>query len=276
MVLALRSPVYLGFDAVTLSGAVLSRGFGRRRLKAFETAPLPAGVLNPSPVSRNVLRPAELGEALSRLRARLGRTGPATLVLPEGTARLVLLDVNGESLRDYARFRLAAGLPYPLDEAVVDVLRVGSGRALAAAVRRAVVEEYEAAAAAAGFERERVDLAPFVGIAGLLGRGERSPRVHALLGESAMSLAAVDGSGLAAFRQRRRDPGPGEPERLAAEAARTARLLGNGGDFQLSVSGSGASRIGEELASSGLAVEVSSAAVDAPGGEAAWLAGLLA
>jgi hypothetical protein len=275
MVLALRSPVYLGFDAVTLSGAVLSRGFGRRRLRAFETAPLPAGVLNPSPVSRNVLRPADLAEALSHLRARLGRIGPATLVLPEGTARLVLLDVNAENLRDYARFRLSAGLPYPLDEAMVDVLRVGGGRALAAAVRRAVVEEYEAAAAAAGFERERVDLAPFVGIAGLLGR-DSAPRVHAALGETALSLAGFDAQGVAVFRQRRRDPAAGEAERLFTEASRTARLLGNGAEFRLTLSGAGASRIGQELASSGLSVEVQRPPAPAPGAEAAWLAGLLA
>jgi hypothetical protein len=80
---------------------------------------------------------------------------------------------------------------------------------------------------------------------------------------------------MAAFRQRRRDPGPGEPDRLFAEAARTARLLGNGSDFRLTVSGAGAGRIREELASSGVSVEVRPAAA-APGAEAAWLAGLLA
>src|SRR5262249_5892022 len=154
MVLALRSPVYVGFDAATLSAAVLSRGFGRRRrLRAFEAVPLSPGVLEPSAVSPNVLRPADLREALSRLRARLGRVGGAPLVLPEGPARLLRLGVDGDDVRDYARFRLAAGLPYPLEEAVVDVLRVGGGRALAAAVRRSVVEEYEAAAAGAGFAR---------------------------------------------------------------------------------------------------------------------------
>jgi hypothetical protein len=275
MVLGLRSPLYVGFDAATLSAAVLAPGLSRRRrLRAFETVPLVPGVVSPSAVSRNVLDPGELREALSRLRSRLGRTSTATLVLPEGTARLLLLDVNGDDARDYARFRLAAGLPYPLDEAVVDVLRVGNGRALAAAVRRSVVEEYEAAAASAGFVRERVDIAPLVGLAGLL-EPDRAPRVHASLGETALSLAAFDESGMAAFRQRRRDPGPGEPERLFAEAARTALLLGNGAEFRLTVSGAGAGRIGQELASSGLSVEVRPAAA-ASGAEAAWLAGLVA
>jgi hypothetical protein len=275
MVLALRPPVYVGFDATTLSAAALARGFGRRRLRVFESVALSPGVLNPSPVSPNVLRPGELREALSHLRSRLGRGGGAVLVLPEGTARLSLLEVEGNDLRDYARFRLGSGLPYPVQEAVVDVLRVGPGRALAAAVRRSIVEEYEAAAAGAGFERERVDLAPLVGVAGLLGR-DPSLTVHALLGETALSLVAFDRRGLVTYRQRRRDPTEGEGERLFAEAVRTARLLGNGNDFRLTLSGAGAAEIGRDLTASGISVEVRGLAEPAPAREAAWVAGLLA
>src|SRR5262245_57249272 len=204
MVLALRPPVYVGFDAATLSAAVLARGFGRRRLRAFESVPLPPGALVPSAVAPNVTSPSDLREALARLRSRLDGVGPAVLVLPEGTARLALLEVEGKDLRDYARFRLGSGLPYPVQEALVDVLPVGPGRVLAAAVRRSVVEEYESAAAGAGFVRDRVDLAPLVGVAGLPPR-EPSPTVHALLGERALSLAACDGRGLVSYRQRRRD-----------------------------------------------------------------------
>ncbi len=275
MVLALRPPVYVGFDATALSGAALARGFGRRRLSAFECVALPPGVLNPSPVSRNVLRPGELREALSSLRARLGRGSGAVLVLPEGAARLSLLEIEGSDLRDYARFRLGSGLPYPVQEAVVDVLKVGPGRALAGAVRRSIVEEYEAAAAGAGFVRARVDLAPLVGVAGVVER-DPSPAVHALLGDRALSLAACDGRGLVAYRQRRRDPSAGEGERLFAEAARTARLLGNGSEFRLTLSGAGARQIGRELTASGLSVEVRGPSEPAPAGEMAWVAGLLA
>jgi hypothetical protein len=275
MVLALRPPLYLGFDAMTLSAAAPARGFGRRRLRSFERVPLPPGVLSPSAVAPNVLRPDELCEGLRRLRDQLPRGGSAVLVLPEGTARLALLEVEGNDVRDYARFRLASSLPYPLAEAVVDVLRVGPGRALAAAVRRSIVEEYEAAASGAGFVSERVDLAPLVGLAGLLDR-DPSPTVHALLGETALSLAAFDRRGLVAYRQRRRDPAAGEAERLFAEAARTARLLGNGSEFRMTVSGVGASGIGRELTASGLSVEVRGPVEPPLAGESAWLAGLLA
>jgi len=129
MVFALRPPVYVGFDAASLSGAALARGFGGRRLQSFARIPLSPDVLAPSAVSRNILRPEEVRDALRRLRQQLGRGGPATLVLPDGVARLALLEVEGQDLRDYARFRLGPGLPYPLTEAVVDVLPVGPGRA---------------------------------------------------------------------------------------------------------------------------------------------------
>lgn len=274
MVLALRPPVYVGFDAASLSGAALARGFGRRRLQSFARIPLSPDAIAPSAVFRNILRPEEVRDALRRLRQQLGRGGRATVVLPDGVARLALLEVEGQDLRDYARFRLGPGLPYPLAEAVVDVLPVGPGRALAAAVRRSIVEEYEAAATAGGFTRERVDLAPLLGLAGILER-DPAPRVHALLGEAALSLAAFDTKGLAAFRQRRRDPAPGEGERLFAEAARTARLLGDGDDFRLALSGAGAGELGRELAGAGLSAETRSAE-PAGAGEAAWLVGLLA
>ncbi|HEY7514405.1 MAG TPA: hypothetical protein VIC87_08005, partial [Vicinamibacteria bacterium] len=99
MVLALRPPIYVGFDATTVSAATLARGFGRRRLGAFETVALAEGVLNTSPASSNVLRPGDLREALAQLRSRVGRGGGAVLVLPEGTARVSLLEVEGNDLR---------------------------------------------------------------------------------------------------------------------------------------------------------------------------------
>jgi len=275
MVLALRAPVYVGFDAATLSAAVPARGFGRRRLQSFERIHLSPGAIAPSAVSPNLLRPEEVRDALRRLREQLGRVGPAVLVLPDAAARLSLLDVEGDDQRDYARFRLSSGLPYPVSEALVDVLPVGPGRALAAAVRRSIVEEYEAAASAAGFVKERVDLAALVGLAGILER-DPSPRVHILLGETSISLAALDARGIVAFRQRRRDVAAGEGERLFAEAARTARILGDGDRFRLTLSGADAPTLGRELEAAGLSAETRGPVEPAGAGEAAWLAGLLA
>jgi len=279
MVLGLRPPVFVAFDAASLAGAAFARGFGGRRLQSFSRVPLEAGALLPSPANANLPRPHEVIDALRRLGDELGRTGTSVLVLPDGVARLVLFEMAGEDLRDYARFRLASSLPYPISEAVVDVLPVGGGRALAAAVRRAVVEEYEAVAAAAGFARERVDLSPLVALAGTLKR-ERDADVHAFLGEASFSLAALDARGVRIFRQRRRDPGPGEAQRLFAEALRTARA-GEGehgavDDLRLCLSGAGADALAQELAAAGRTVVTRPPGGPAGASEVAWLAGLLA
>src|SRR5262245_30583426 len=178
----LRRPPFVAFDAASLTGAAFARGFGSPRLQSLARVPLPAGAIVPSAVNANLVRPGAVADALKQLADELGRTGRSVLVLPDGVARLLLLEAAGEDLREYARFRLAGSLPFPAAEAIVDVLPVGAGRVLAAAVRRAVVEEYEAAAAEAGFPRERVDLSPLVALAGALKRG-READVHAFLGE---------------------------------------------------------------------------------------------
>jgi hypothetical protein len=277
MVLGLRPPVFVAFDAASLTGAVLTRGFGSPLVSSFARVPLAEGALRPSPASPNLLRPHDVADALKRLAEELGRSGRSVLVLPDGVARLLLLEVTGEDLQDYARFRLAGSLPYPAAEAIVDVLPVGGGRVLAAAVRRAVVEEYEAAATAAGFPRERVDLSPLVALAGALKR-ERAADVHAFLGEASLSLAALDAQGLRAFRQRRRDAAPGEAQRLFDDALRTVRAGDGEADagLRLSLSGAGAPALARELAAAGRTVVARPPDGPAAASEVAWLAGLLA
>src|SRR5207237_5951771 len=114
-------------------------------------------------------------------------------------------------------------------EAGVDVLALPGGRALASAVRRVIVEGYEAAAEAAGLELERLDLAPLAALSALA----REPRgtavsVDVILGDRALSLAAWQGGVLHVFRTRRRQSGPREPLWLGREVDRTAVLAGNG------------------------------------------------
>lgn len=184
-----------------------------------------------SPFEANLLRPDEVSEALGRVAEAIGLAGqPACVVLPDGLARLALLELPSDvAPARFARFKLMAGLPYPPEEAVVDVLELGGRRALAAAVRRSVVEGYEAALETAGIVRDRIDLAPLAALAAL-GRppaGEE-PCVDLVLGEAALSLAVRLGGVLRAFRNRRRDPSPGEAERLELEVARTAAVAGDG------------------------------------------------
>ena len=263
----------LAFDASGVSGAGFVRSWRGFRLREFARVDLPPGALTPSATGPNLQRPDSVGEALAALRRRLGGGVGTTLVLPHGVAWIALLDTPSDTdLRAFVRFRLAPSLPYPADQAIIDALVLGPGRALGAAVRRSVVAEYEEAATTAGFTRDRVDLAPLMGVAGVLRRGKG---VHVILGDVALSLAAFQGPRLAAFRTRWRDPGPGEAVRLVQEAERTALLAG--GDGAVTFAGAGAAGLVEELMATGSPARLAVAASDPPeAAAAAWLGGALA
>lgn len=221
----------VALEPSSVAGAAVSRGLGSPRIRSFARAPLPPGALSVSPFEDNVTRPDEVAAALQRVASDLGAAGARVcVVLPDGVARMALLDVPADAAADrYARFKLAGGLSYPAEEALVEVLAVGRARVVAAAVRRAVVEGYERVVQQAGLRQDRVDLAPLAATAALaLDEGDGAAAVDVILGESAVSLVArLDGS-LRAFRNRRRDPGEGEPERLYLEALRTAIVAGDG------------------------------------------------
>jgi hypothetical protein len=268
----------VAFDQSSVSGAVMAPGLGGPRLRALARVSLAPAALVPSPLEANVLRPEAVREALVRLREELG-AARATLVLPDGIARIVLLEVPADAEpRAYARYRLAQSLSYPESEAVVDVLPLGRERCLGAAVRRAIVESYESVAGEGGFVQERVQLAPLAALGGLL-RGPRraGPAVEVILGDAALSIAACDGGVLRLFRNRRRDPGPDEADRILDEAERTAAAAWNGtaATARVVVTGAGARAIVDELASRGRVAELGATLPGAeglaPAAEAAWL-----
>ena len=233
----------LAFEPSSVAGAAVSTGLGASKLRTLLRVPLSSEALVPSPFEPNIARPEEVREAVARVAAALGvSTTPACVVLPDGLARIVLLDVPSDVAPEpFARFKLLGSLPYPPQEAVVDVLAVGGGRVLAAAVRRSVVQSYEAVMEAAGVAVDRVDLAPLAALAAL-GRESPGPgtAVDLVLGEAALSLAVRRGGQLALFRNRRRDAGAGEEERLALEVERAHALAGNGGAPRIRVLGAGA------------------------------------
>lgn len=270
--------LFVGFDAGSVSAAILSRGPGRRRLKGFVRTELSPGALQPSPAGPNVVRRDEVRAALERgLEELASPRGAATLVLPDGIARLAVVEPpSGADTRDFLRFRLASSLPWPAVDAIVDFLPLDRVRAVGAAVRRGTVSEYEHLATTAGLSVQRVLLGPLVALGGLLGRG-RPPGVHAVVGDVALCLAVVRDGGLAAFRSRRRDRSEGEGARLLAEATRTARLAGDGErPVQVVVSGADAGRLRQALGSAAAL----NGGFDPPeewpdAAEAAWLGGVL-
>ncbi len=279
----LASRFLLAFDAGSVSGAEVSRGLGKPQLRAFSSVPLLPGALVPSPFDRNLLRAEEVRVALARvLRGLGGKVRRACLLLPDGVARLALVEHStNASAVEYARFRLTQGLPYPVTEAVTDLLPLGRSRSAAAAVRRSVIAEYEALAAGAGLEQERLDLTPLAALGALLRQAVGSTRtVDLILGDVAYCLAAHHGGHLKVLRQRRRDPGAGEAERLRDEAQRTAALAGSGSDLRLRVVGAGATALLTWLRRAGMAADggwpVPAGELKAEAAEAAWLGEALA
>ena len=252
------------------------------RIRGFARAALSPGALAPSALDANVASLPEVRDAVARVAAELaiGRTR-VTVVAPQGVARLLLLEVpSGVDPAEFARYRFA-DLPYPASEAVVDVLPVRGGRAVAAAVRRLVVEDYEAVVAAAGLEQERLDITSLAALAGLLNDSARDDLVlDVILGDVAFAMAAHRDGVLAALRHRRRDRREGEPERLHAEAERTAALAG-APLGRLRVVGAGARALLREWTASGLAASagweaVEGAAMPHDAAEIPWLGALLA
>jgi hypothetical protein len=276
----LRAQLVIALDASGAAGAVVAGGLGAPRLQAFAQVPLTPGAVEPSPLEPNLRRPDEVKDALSTLaRALGGRRGAVTLVLPNGVARVLLMDAPADvPARQFARYRLTPGLPYPAEEAIVDVLALPRGRILAAAVRRGVVEGYEAAAQAAGLEHERLDLAPLAALAALLREppGE-GPAVHVLLGDAAASLAAVQDGVLQAFRTRLRDTSTGEAGRLEEDADRTSALAGPGPAPRLRAVGAGAAVLARAWSEAGRAAEAGWRVQGIPGeaAEMGWLGGAL-
>jgi hypothetical protein len=220
----LGSRLFVALDAGSVSGGVVSFRLGRLKVHSYVRVPLPQGALTPSVLEPNVLNPLEVKTALLEVAGAVGADGRrACLILPDGLSRTVLLDVPpGVEPREFGRFRLTPSLPYPEREAVVDGFAVGRGRFLASAVRRSVIEGYEAVFAQAGFLQERLDLAPIAALSGILRRAAQVPGVDLILGDAAFSLAVLEAGVLRLFRHRLRDQTSGEAERLWDEVVRTA------------------------------------------------------
>jgi hypothetical protein len=271
MAARLRSRFLVALDAGSVAGTVVAPGIGSPRMGTWVRVPLPAGALRPSALEANFAEAGAVAAALAVVRQGLGaRRRGTVVVLPEGVARLALLQApKGVDIREFARFRLAQALPYPATEAVVDVLTVGRGSYLCGSVRRSIVQSYEAAAEAAGFPVDRVDVAPLVATAALKRlAGPDETGVALFLGDVALSMAGFARGKIAAFRTRLRSPGVGEAEWLVDEISRTAVLAGSPGPTRILVLGLGAPDVAESLRS--LGCEAMAAAVAPAEGGLEW------
>jgi hypothetical protein len=282
--MSLREPLVLvAFDAGSVAGARVARGLGARRLQSFAQVALAPGALVPSPHEPNLRRTDEVGAAVAQVARTLSATGARVrALLPDGIARVALLEADDGAVdpAEYARYRLAPGLPYPAREAVVQAERVGDGRVLAAVAWRTVIAEYEQALAAAGFGPASVDLTPLAALAALAEDARGATSALIVLGDAAYSLALHVGRHLRVVRSRRRDRTGGEAARLAREVERAARLAHCADPVRVRLVGAGASALAREMAAAGAEAEpgwrLDAGALPLPAAELAWLGSALA
>jgi hypothetical protein len=275
--MALGGQFVVALDAGSVCGALVSRRRGRVRVRAWARAVLAPGALEPGGLELNLVRVDEVREALSRVGRELGASGrSACLLLPAGVAKTVLLAVpSGVDRREYALFKLGARLPYAAGEAVVDGLEA-AGSWLAAVVRRGVVAQYEAAAAAVGLGQERLDVAPLAGLAGLLKHGRDAPGIDVVLGDAAVTLASRESRGWSEVSTRRRPRDTADAERLADAVERLSRRRVGGGRPRVRLVGPGAAAGAQLLRERGHLAEAGWPDLDGPpeAAEAAWLGGV--
>lgn len=112
---------------------------------------LPEGLIVPSASELNIRSVSELARLAEKALQGVGfRGGPAAVILPDLAIRAFVLQLEASSAPAELFTRVAPRLPYPRSEAVFDVWLENSSWALAAAVRRRVLRQYEQALEALG------------------------------------------------------------------------------------------------------------------------------
>jgi type IV pilus assembly protein PilM len=133
---------------------------GAVALESVSTQGLPAGVVTPSLQHANVsARDALLSALRESLAAVAGRSRDITLVIPDASTRILLLDFDTlpekpQDADSVVRFRLKKSLPFDVDTSSVSFDRQPADngvRVVAAVTPKAVLEEYESVVRDAGY-----------------------------------------------------------------------------------------------------------------------------
>jgi type IV pilus assembly protein PilM len=133
---------------------------GALSLEAVNTQNLPAGTVSPGLQHTNVTAGDALVSALRESLAPLaGRSRDITLVIPDASTRILLLDFDtlpekAQDAESVVRFRLKKSLPFDVDTSSVSFDRQPAHngvRVVAAVTPRSVLEEYESVVRDAGY-----------------------------------------------------------------------------------------------------------------------------
>ncbi|MDP9170950.1 MAG: hypothetical protein M3N54_10065 [Acidobacteriota bacterium] len=162
---------------IAADGIAMSR---TRPPASLQHVPLPEGVIAPSPVKDNVLDYDAYAHAVGQLAGRAavsrGKRRGCTLILPDNSVRVAVLDfeslpVKEEERLSLIKFRLRKTLPFDIDEAAFSYTLQKGTKVLAAIAPVEVIARYEAPFRAAGLQPGLVtssslamlDLLPFTG-----------------------------------------------------------------------------------------------------------------
>ena len=152
-----------------VSGVGLAPGTEAPTVARQASVPLPAGALVPALNAHNISDRGAVHAAVRQVLEQLGRPKRVALVVPDPVARLSIVRFDSvpakrDDLEQLVRFQVKKAAPFPIEAAHLSVvpgrkLDGGAQEFVVAVARRDVLEEYEAACAAAGAHAGVVDLA---------------------------------------------------------------------------------------------------------------------
>jgi len=252
-----RARCGIAFDSEFLLAARLRSQ--RRGGSLVETSrrDYPAGLVSVSAGEPNVRSVSSLArlaeEALHEVQCPGGKVA---VVLPDLAIRCVVLPREGKSAPSKILEQLAPRLPYASAEALVDTWEGPTGRLLAAAVRRAVLRQYEQALEAVGCRAAWVDGASLVHIPGWArqsvaesGAAPDGIRLHVQLYVEHYTVVVFRGGALVDVRVKLR--APGDADRVAEELRRLPSHYDGAECRALSIRGEGGGALATALETHG-------------------------
>jgi type IV pilus assembly protein PilM len=183
----------------------------------FAVEPLPAGAVVPALNAPNIADRGAVADAIARAVERAGGHGRAALVVPDTVAKVSLLRFEQVPSRaadflELIRWQVRKSVPFRVEDAQVTWFpgapAEGSAREVVVSLaRRDVVQEYEAAAQAAGLQAGIVDVATFNLANAVLASGAPPPGdwllVH--LATDYLTLVILRGEAVIFYRHRGAD-----------------------------------------------------------------------
>lgn len=213
----------LHLDARRVTAVIADRDHGAPVIRAVGSSVLPEGALVPSLTTPNIVdRDACVRAVRDAVEQVGGRHKRVALAVPDTAAKVSILSfeqvpANLRDLDQLLRLQLRKTMPFPVEQAQVAWSRgpdMGAGATIVvSAMRRDIVEEYEAVCAAAGLHAGAVDLATFnvVNLA-LLGGGLQGDSLLVHVTPGYASIAVVRDGGVIFFRTRPADAAEPVPD----------------------------------------------------------------